>query len=138
MGRNLTTRTAPVRPGPLDTAAGLLALLAAVALVRHRTTEQNRRLVARLKRRTTATATTAEAERLWSAVHLAKRALWVRAACLESSLALVLLAVAHRLSVDWCVGVALAPFEAHAWAEAEGGPVQEPDGVTRYSRLFTA
>src|SRR5579859_1363442 len=46
-----------------------------------------------------------------------------RAACLEQSLAAVLLSAVRRRRLDWCLGSASAPYRFHAWVEAGGQPV---------------
>ncbi|WP_223839714.1 lasso peptide biosynthesis B2 protein [Nocardiopsis deserti] len=57
----------------------------------------------------------------------------VRVACLgESVAAAPALAVLGR-GVRWCHGVIADPVRPHAWIEAEGRPVAEPDGALRVS-----
>ncbi|OPC78462.1 hypothetical protein B4N89_37050 [Embleya scabrispora] len=46
-----------------------------------------------------------------------------RAACLEISLAAVLLSAAHRRRLDWCLGAAPDPFRFHAWVACDGAAV---------------
>jgi Transglutaminase-like superfamily/Coenzyme PQQ synthesis protein D (PqqD) len=46
-----------------------------------------------------------------------------RAACLEQSLAAVLLAAATRRRLDWCLGWATDPYRFHAWVEVAGQPI---------------
>jgi hypothetical protein len=58
-----------------------------------------------------------------------------RAACLEQSLAAVLLVAMHRRRLDWCLGSAPDPYRFHAWVEADGHPV--PASQFRYSRVLT-
>ncbi len=73
----------------------------------------------------------------WGAVSSAQRLMPVRVACLETSVALVLFAALCRRSLDWCVGVRLGPFESHAWVEAAGEPVREPDRVRLFHKILT-
>ncbi|WP_017592830.1 lasso peptide biosynthesis B2 protein [Nocardiopsis potens] len=47
--------------------------------------------------------------------------------CLERSIATALLCRASGMWPDWCTGVALRPFRAHAWVEAEGRPIGEDE-----------
>jgi hypothetical protein len=47
--------------------------------------------------------------------------------CLERSIATVLLCRLHGAWPDWCTGVRTQPFRAHAWVEADGRPVGEPE-----------
>lgn len=64
-----------------------------------------------------------------------------RAACLEQSLAAVLLAAARRRRLDWCLGAAADPYRFHAWVELDGEPVLAPDGpqsLAGYVRMLTA
>ncbi|WP_439680925.1 lasso peptide biosynthesis B2 protein [Embleya sp. MST-111070] len=46
-----------------------------------------------------------------------------RAACLEISLAAVLLSAAHRRRLDWCLGAVPDPFRFHAWVACDGAAV---------------
>ena len=54
--------------------------------------------------------------------------------CLERSVATALLCRMRGSWPDWCTGVALEPFRAHAWVEAEGSGVGEDE---RDLMLFT-
>ncbi|MGI5119394.1 lasso peptide biosynthesis B2 protein [Marinactinospora thermotolerans] len=82
-------------------------------------------VLAALKRRTRAAAVVTEAADAVAAVRAAARWFPGRAACLENSLVAALTTILTRRSVDWCIGVRLTPYAAHAWAEAEGIPVGE-------------
>lgn len=57
-----------------------------------------------------------------------------RAACLEQSLAAVLLSAARRRRLDWCLGSAPDPYRFHAWVEAGGQPM--PRSQFDYSRIL--
>lgn len=46
-----------------------------------------------------------------------------RTACLEQSLAAVLLAALSRRRLDWCLGTLTDPYRFHAWVETEGRPI---------------
>jgi hypothetical protein len=64
-----------------------------------------------------------------------------RAACLEQSLAAVLLAAARGRRLDWCLGALADPYRFHAWVEAAGRPVptlSDPGSPSGYVRLFRA
>jgi hypothetical protein len=50
-----------------------------------------------------------------------------RAACLERSLAAVLLAIAMRRRLDWCLGAVPDPYRFHAWVAVVGDPVTAAD-----------
>ncbi len=76
-------------------------------------------------------ASTAEAISMTTAVREAARHRCGRVACLERSVAAVLLATAHRRSVQWRIGVRLMPYASHAWIEVGGHPVGEPGAQDR-------
>ncbi|WP_241481557.1 lasso peptide biosynthesis B2 protein [Nocardiopsis gilva] len=57
-------------------------------------------------------------------------------ACLQRSLATVLLCRMGGSQPTWCVGVRTEPFQAHAWVEAEGAPVGEPMPADYYRPLI--
>lgn len=57
--------------------------------------------------------------------------------CLERSIATVLLCRLHGAWPDWCTGVRTQPFRAHAWVEAEGGPVGEPDDTGLFHAMMS-
>lgn len=57
-----------------------------------------------------------------------------RAACLEQSLAAVLLSAARRRRLDWCLGSAPDPYRFHAWVEADGQAV--PESQFGYVRIL--
>jgi hypothetical protein len=50
-----------------------------------------------------------------------------RAACLERSLAAVLLAIAMRRRLDWCLGAVPDPYRCHSWVAIAGDPVIAAD-----------
>ena len=50
-----------------------------------------------------------------------------RAACLERSLAAVLLAIAVRRRLDWCLGAVPDPYRFHAWVAVASDPVTAAD-----------
>jgi hypothetical protein len=52
--------------------------------------------------------------------------------CLQRSLATALLCRLRGSWPTWCTGVRTMPFGAHAWVEAAGVPVDEPDPPGRY------
>jgi hypothetical protein len=59
---------------------------------------------------------------------VARAARWYpgRAACLEQSLAAVLLAAATRRRLTWCIGSVPDPYQFHAWVSIQGQPVPAP------------
>jgi hypothetical protein len=68
-------------------------------------------------------ATPSQARATVTAVSRAARHYPGRAACLEQSLAAVLLAAASRRRLDWCLGSATDPYRFHAWVEVAGQAV---------------
>jgi hypothetical protein len=79
-----------------------------------------------------------EADIMWETVLQSSSFFPGRIACLEQSLAFVLFAAAKRLSVVWCVGVRINPFEAHAWAELDGKPFRESENVEKeFKKIFS-
>ncbi|MFJ4200807.1 lasso peptide biosynthesis B2 protein [Streptomyces sviceus] len=57
--------------------------------------------------------------------------------CLERSIATVLLCRLHGTWPDWCTGVRTRPFRAHAWVEAEGRPVGEPEDTGLFRAMIS-
>ncbi|MGH3774780.1 MAG: lasso peptide biosynthesis B2 protein [Pseudonocardiaceae bacterium] len=56
--------------------------------------------------------------------------------CLQRSLATTLLCRIRGVWPTWCTGVRTAPFVAHAWVEADGQPVGEPQAPGYYHPLI--
>lgn len=79
-------------------------------------------------------ATPLQGARNVAAVNWAARCYPGRAACLEQSLAAVLLAAAKRRQLDWCIGSASNPYRFHAWTEVGGQPI--PRSQSGYSRIL--
>ncbi|MDE3724848.1 lasso peptide biosynthesis B2 protein [Nocardiopsis sp. N85] len=82
-------------------------------------------------------ATLPEAE---NAVHAVRRlGLFspVRVACLEESVAVVVALALLGKRVRWHHGVITDPIRLHAWVEAEGLPVAEPESTRRCTALLT-
>jgi hypothetical protein len=57
--------------------------------------------------------------------------------CLQRSLATALLCRLRGSWPTWCTGVRTMPFGAHAWVEADGVPVDEPDPPGHYRPVIT-
>lgn len=113
------------RPPLTDRLRAVLALALATALVQAaplRVTLAS----ARAPKRYCRPATVEEAARAVAARDWASRFSPSRAACLELSLAAVLISALHGRSVDWCIGCRFDPCESHAWIEARAHPVGEP------------
>lgn len=118
-----------VGPRPRHRCAGLLGFLLAVVVLRL-PLKYGVALVERFKLRVTRPASVGEARARVAAARGAARWFPGRAACLENSLAATLTCLLTGRSVDWCIGVRLMPYAAHAWVEAEGVPIgesSEPD-----------
>ena len=81
------------------------------------------------------------ASRTVDAVQRAARWYPGRAACLEQSLAAVLLALVARRRLDWCLGSAPDPYRFHAWVAVDGKPVTRVDddpALDQYDLILTA
>ncbi|MER7794111.1 lasso peptide biosynthesis B2 protein [Streptomyces sp. NPDC097640] len=57
--------------------------------------------------------------------------------CLQRSVATVLLCRLAGAWPDWCTGIRIEPFRAHAWVEVDGEPVGEVDDIRRYLVTMT-
>ncbi|WP_221358957.1 lasso peptide biosynthesis B2 protein [Streptomyces beigongshangae] len=57
--------------------------------------------------------------------------------CLQRALATAPLCWLRGVWPTWCTGVRTPPFAAHAWVEAEGRPVGEPQDTTTYHPMIT-
>ncbi|WP_367123376.1 lasso peptide biosynthesis B2 protein [Streptomyces phytohabitans] len=57
--------------------------------------------------------------------------------CLERSVATALLCRLRGVWPDWCTGVRTRPFRAHAWVEAEGRPIGEPDDTGLFRAVMS-
>ncbi|MGW6724745.1 lasso peptide biosynthesis B2 protein [Nocardia sp. NPDC055029] len=57
--------------------------------------------------------------------------------CLQRSLATTLLCRLGGTWPIWCTGVRTPPFAAHAWVEAQGRRVGEPEDTATYHTLLT-
>ncbi|RKS07190.1 transglutaminase superfamily protein [Nocardiopsis sp. Huas11] len=61
----------------------------------------------------------------------------VHVACLEESVAAVLILAMRGHGACWRHGVVADPIRLHAWIEVEGWPVAEPDSTQRCAALLT-
>ncbi|WP_371628256.1 lasso peptide biosynthesis B2 protein [Streptomyces sp. NBC_00341] len=57
--------------------------------------------------------------------------------CLQRSLATALLCRLNGTWPTWCTGVRTPPFAAHAWVEADGRRVGEPEDAATYRTMLT-
>ncbi|MGA5042023.1 lasso peptide biosynthesis B2 protein [Streptomyces capoamus] len=129
------------RPGRRRTPPlGLLGLLIALLLIRlpFRTLLGAVRWVSRHWCRHEATG--AQGAAALAAVRQAAARYPGRAACLETSLASLMVLALRRRRAAWCIGTAADPFRFHAWIETEGSPVlaaDEPD-LDAFRPILTA
>ncbi|MGH3709521.1 MAG: lasso peptide biosynthesis B2 protein [Pseudonocardiaceae bacterium] len=93
------------------------------------------RAVLTLVRRRAAPATYQQAKDAHGAI-LAVSVLCGGRYCLQRSLATALLCRIRGVWPTWCTGVRTAPFVAHAWVEADGQLVGEPQGPGYYRPLI--
>nr|WP_275041895.1 lasso peptide biosynthesis B2 protein [Nocardiopsis halophila] len=121
--RRVDTAGPPASPGRLAAATvGFVIALAALRLCPLRV------CLALAKAGTALTprpAGAGEAEAILAARDRVARLYLGRSACLENSLAAHLTGVLVRRRFTWCLGCRFAPCEAHAWVEAQDGPVGE-------------
>ncbi|MPY55798.1 lasso peptide biosynthesis B2 protein [Streptomyces spongiae] len=115
-----------------------LAARCAVALARLLAALPPRRIrgVLRLARTGAAPATAAQARAARDAV-VAVSTRCAGQGCLQRSLATALLCRFGGVWPVWCTGVRTAPFRAHAWVEADGAPVGEPEPAGYYTPTMT-
>lgn len=129
-GASVYVLNKPVRTG--------VCLLFAWVIVRCFSMEKIQNLLIKWKgKRNYTLMTFEEAIIAYASMQKIKRILWLRLACLETSLALVIFAYWERKSVDWCIGVKLAPFESHAWIEINGVPIDDKEGIESYQKILT-
>ena len=83
-------------------------------------------------------ADTGMAERYRNAVCAVSRRCRSQQGCLLRSLSTAAACRISRRSVTWCTGFTDRPFRAHAWVEANGTPIGEPDAVRRYTITRTS
>ena len=125
----------PGRPARRRRAAARLALAAAWPLVRFSPTRIQRVLA--LLRYGARPAGALQAAAARDAVVSVSAKCAAGRGCLLRSLATVLLCRMGGAWPTWCTGVRTDPFRAHAWVEAEGAPVGEPEEVSLYHKVIT-
>jgi hypothetical protein len=134
----------PDQPSQPDLRSGVTAAVALIATLIVRTLGTTDLSTSRLiglattaTRLTSRSATTSEAEQVVAAVRWASHWMPFRVACLEESIAAVLVLAARRRRVTWCHGVAPDPVQFHAWIQTDRSPVAEPSTTSRYTVLST-
>jgi Transglutaminase-like superfamily len=125
------------RPGrlPLRQRPAALVAVGAGRMLTHLPPRRIRAVLTLLRRRA-APATYQQAKDAQDSV-LAVSVLCGGRYCLQRSLATTLLCRLRGVWPTWCTGVRTAPFVAHAWVEADGQPVGEPQGPGYYHPLIT-
>ncbi|TXL83968.1 lasso peptide biosynthesis B2 protein [Streptomyces sp. IB2014 016-6] len=130
----------PPRAPLARTLAAAAALTVAFAATRHGRTGI-RHAITLLSASTARTVRPATPEQATRAVNAVRRAGWYspgRTACLEESVAGVLLLGSRRLSVRWCHGIAPDPIRLHAWVQTmDGADVAEPSSTRAYTPVLT-
>lgn len=122
----------PLRRVVAGAVAATLARSALRVLRFHRVTALVRWLAPRTRR----PACTADVLIILAAIDRAAAWLPFRVACLERSLAAVLLLAVHRKGVTWQIGVRTPPFALHAWlTDTMGRPVGERESTVAYQPL---
>lgn len=115
-----------IRPGLFARLSGALAVLAASALLRVMPIKRVIAMVRFGQRCSIRPAAAAEAVGYLDQVDYGSRWAPGRVACLERSLATVLLAAFNRRQVTWCIGVRVAPpLAGHAWIRVGGEVIGE-------------
>jgi hypothetical protein len=123
--------------GCIDKLRGLLAVTLAYFIIHSMPLLKIGKLIKTAKHICIRDINVEEANVMWEAVRQSSFFFPARVACLEMSLAFVLFALTKRLSVAWCIGVKIEPFEAHAWVELNNKPFHESETVEQeFKKLF--
>jgi hypothetical protein len=130
------TAAVPRQPRPLVVAA-VLALVVASVLLRLSFRASFRLVQASRRSWCRRAASSPQAAATVAAVSQAARWYPGRAACLEQSLAAVLVEVVRRRRLDWCLGSVPDPYRFHAWVEVAGQPVPTPTSQFGHSRVVS-
>ncbi|TVT43829.1 lasso peptide biosynthesis B2 protein [Amycolatopsis rhizosphaerae] len=114
-------------------AAGLVAWLVLRALRFDRITAIVRWLINARPRH----ASPSEIARTLRGIDAGARLVPVRVACLERSLAGVLLLAARRRGVTWQMGIRTPPLASHAWlSDPDGEPIGEASSTMQYRTIL--
>lgn len=114
----------------------MLALTTAVVGRRRKRMSRMVRLVNRVSRWQHQPATRQRADRVVHAVRRFGTFSPVRTACLEESVASTIALALTGHGVRWCHGVLADPILLHAWIEADGDPIAEPDSTRKCAVLL--
>lgn len=131
MNKQMTLSSDLIQLNFLQTLKGLLVLLIASAAFRYLSLAQIHSILGAAKHYCIREITVSEAHDVRSSLHQASYLFPGRVACLEMSLAFILLSLSKRLAATWCLGVATNPFYSHAWIEVENQPFCEADYVEK-------
>ncbi|MGH3280306.1 MAG: lasso peptide biosynthesis B2 protein [Trebonia sp.] len=129
------------RPRVLPAAQALACLAVAILAIRFLPFRASLAMVRCARRSWCRPVAPTDGTALVTAVGWAVRRYPGRAACLEQSLAAVLLGAVRRRRLDWCLGVAADPYRFHAWVEAAGQPViipGDPQPTAEFARMLIA
>ncbi|MGH3978675.1 MAG: lasso peptide biosynthesis B2 protein [Pseudonocardiaceae bacterium] len=132
---------APAQPLPWGHLVLAVPTLVAVLLVRHagRRRRSFARMIALLRAATRRPCRHASPQAVDQALHCVRHManfLPCRIACLEESIAAMLVLAATGQSAIWCHGVATDPIRLHAWLTVNGVAVGEPASIARYTPLL--
>ncbi|MGH3797622.1 MAG: lasso peptide biosynthesis B2 protein [Pseudonocardiaceae bacterium] len=140
------TQEVPAGLAPTTSLPRGLLLLAAAALVvvlvvrhagcRRRSFARMLTLLRVSMRRHRRLATRQAVDQVLRSVRQIAYALPFRIACLEETIAAMLILTTTGRSAVWCQGVATDPIRLHAWLTVDGVPVAEPTSTARYTALF--
>jgi len=126
VGATMAAPVAPRRPASLPWSRVALALVfLVVADVLLRCSFRASVALVRSSRQSWCRSTLSECRASGTVEAVRRAARWYpgRAACLEQSLAAVLLALTVRSRLDWCLGAVPDPYRFHAWVAVIGHPV---------------
>jgi transglutaminase superfamily protein len=134
----MTARAATTIAGDAPLRVGRVRVLVAVgaASLLARMSPRHIQQVLRLACRGAVPATAAQAMKARQTV-MAASARCAGENCLTRSLATVLLSRMSGVWPDWCTGVRINPFRAHAWVQIAGQPIGEPYPAGYFRPLLT-
>lgn len=138
MDQEMSLKLINVKLSLIERLKGMFAVIIAYIIVRCLPLSTISKMLGAVKERCSREISVDEADIAWAAVRQSSFFFLGRAACLELSLAFVLLAFTKGRSATFCVGVATEPFRSHSWIELGGKPFREADYVERDFRKMLA
>lgn len=118
-----------MKPSNLQYFLGFLSLLISCMMIRLLPCSTISKMIHNSKKLCYRNIKVSETNIAWEAVRRLNFLFLGRVACFELSVAIVLFALFHRLSVTWCMGVKIKPFQSHAWIELDGKPFREDESI---------